>query len=169
MAKATMPLLALALLGIAVAAPMSGEARTGPAKCKGRTIPVKVNGKRTCKRLASVLPKPKPVAPRLAYLRTALKFDASKAGRRHGKQHRSRKRALRAAGKARKRLVHALPKVLTIIDARAQSALKSNCGPIVPEGPPGKTDGLSVRAGTDAHGGDAKGGFVEYTVNGFTS
>src|SRR3954454_22962416 len=171
MPKATIPLLALALLAALTVAPVPpsrAEARKRPAKCKGHKIPVKVNGKRTCKPLASVLPKPKPIDLRLGYLRGALEFDAFKAAGRHGKHRRSVKPGVRrAAKKARKRFLRALPKALAMIDARLQSrtaAFKSKCGAIVPVGEPGKTDGLSVRAGADAGGGDAKGGFIEYTV-----
>src|SRR4051794_26093661 len=100
---AKLPLLTLAFLavtGIAAAPGVSGEAeRAKPLKCKHGRVPVKVNGKSRCKRLASALPSPKKVDVRLAYLRGVLNFDASKVRGRHGKHARSLQHGFGAAGK----------------------------------------------------------------------
>jgi hypothetical protein len=172
-------LLALAVLGIALAAPASGEAKKGPAKCKQGRVPVKVNGKTSCQPLASALPKPKAIDPRLAYLRAALNFDASKLRGRHGKHPRSLKHGFGAAGKkARKAFLRALPQALAKIDALAWRAprsarrlpglavaSKAGCGQGAPVSSPGHIGGLSIQV-TAGNGGE--GAFMEFTTKGIT-
>src|SRR3954447_18552709 len=172
MAKPTLALSAVVLLvgvGTAVSTPVSRDAtRSKPAKCKKGRVPVKVNGKRHCRRLSAALPRPKDVDPRLAYLRAVLNFDVSKRRGRHGKHPRSLQHGFGATGKkARKAFLRALPKALAIIDAAAAaprssaSAAKAACGPggAVPVGPPGQTGGLTAQGTEGPHG--ATGGFFE--------
>jgi hypothetical protein len=169
--------------GIAGVAPMSGEAnRAKSAKCKHGRVPVKVNGKSRCRRLASVWPNPKAVDPRLAYLRAVLNFDVSKVRGRHGKHARSLQRGFGAAGrKAHKAFLLALPKALAMIDAlgpgaRASArgrpapvvASEAACGPGQgqPVSPPGNAGGATIQATQGANG--AEGASIEVPISGRT-
>jgi hypothetical protein len=145
-----------ALLGLLIGGSVTDAAGKGKVKCKGTKVPVTIGKRTMCKPIATAIPKPKAIDPRLAHLEEVLKFDPAKAV--HGKK-RKRARTLQsgfgAAGKrAQKKLLKVLPKALAFIDrkgggARASSllsapALASGCGPGQAVGPTGSMGGATV-------------------------
>jgi hypothetical protein len=113
--------------------------------CRGAKVPVIVGKRKTCRPIAKVLPKPKAVDLRLAYLRQVLRFDPAKAA--HGgkrKRARTLQSGFGAAGRrAQRKLLRLLPKALALVDRKRSRGDARSSTTRVSHGPPAAPDVIS--------------------------
>jgi hypothetical protein len=113
----------IALAALLAAAQPAGAAKPKAVTCKAGQVKVKAGKKKArCRSVRAVLPKPRAIDPRVAFVQSALDLPVPK-----GKKARSAKRRTRSLrrgfGRAGKRaytkMLRALPKALAKVDARA--------------------------------------------------
>ena len=173
----------LAALAVATAASVS-DATTEASKrlkCKRGYVVVKVNKKASCRRMRSVVPKPKAGNRTLADLKAALNIDRSDLLTKRGKRPRALPRRVAAAQrKGRKAMLRALPKLGAMLRRLEQRAGTSRSRHVRasarrPCGGPGSTEPVSDTGHSGALGIQAtlgpngeEGGVMTLTVNGIT-
>jgi hypothetical protein len=112
---------ALALTALVALVPVAAADARKPVRCKAGQVRVKA-GKKTarCRSVKAVLPKPRAVDPRMAFVKTALNLPVPK-GHRHGKRRAKalRKGFGRPGRTAYKKILRALPKALAKVDRKA--------------------------------------------------
>lgn len=115
------PLPALALIAlVALLTPATADGKK-PVRCKAGQVRVKTGKKKArCRPVKAVLPNPRAVDPRMAFVRTALSLPVPK-GHRHGRRRTKalRKGFGRPGRTAYKKILKALPKALAKVDAKA--------------------------------------------------
>jgi hypothetical protein len=140
----------IALAALFAATPADGKK---PVRCKAGQVRVKVGKKKArCRSVKAVLPKPRPVDPRMAFVKTALNLPVPK-GHRHGQR---RTKALRRGfgrpgRKAYKRILKALPKALAKVDAKAPG--RAPLAHAAQAADPCGGDGVPVGSSTTSDGG----------------